>query len=100
MLTLQNASFMIDNHWLIQDASLVLVPGQLTTIIGPNGAGKTTLLRLLAGLWQPTQGKIKLDEQELSQFRRDQLAQYLAFVPIQWKIYVVIALLYFRIRLF
>ena len=81
MLTLQNASFMIDNHWLIQDASLVLVPGQLTTIIGPNGAGKTTLLRLLAGLWQPTQGKIKLDEQELSQFRRDQLAQYLAFVP-------------------
>ena len=81
MLTLQNASFMIDNHWLMQNASLALVPRQLTAIIGPNGAGKTTLLRLLAGLWQPTKGKVKLNERELSHFRRRQLAQYLTFVP-------------------
>lgn len=81
MLTVHHASFRIDNHWLMQDASLALVPGQLTTIIGPNGAGKTTLLRLLAGLWQPTQGEIKLNERALSQFQRHQLAQYLTFVP-------------------
>jgi iron complex transport system ATP-binding protein len=72
---------MIDNHWLMQDASLVLAPRQLTAIIGPNGAGKTTLLRLLAGLWQPSQGNVKLNEHELSQFQRRQLAQYLTFVP-------------------
>ncbi|NJO14601.1 MAG: ABC transporter ATP-binding protein [Thioploca sp.] len=81
MLTLQNVGFAIDGYWLMQKASLVLSLGQLTAIIGPNGAGKTTLLRLLAGLWQPTKGSVKLNESELSQFRQRLLAQYLTFVP-------------------
>lgn len=81
MLTLQNVGFALEGHWLMQAASLVLSSGQLTAILGPNGAGKTTLLRLLAGLWQPTQGNVKLNDWELSQFRRRQLAQYLTFVP-------------------
>jgi len=51
-LALYQAGIAIDNHWLVKNLSLTLLPGQLTTIIGPNGAGKTTLLRLLAGLWQ------------------------------------------------
>lgn len=65
----------------MQNASLTLSPKQLTTLIGPNGSGKTTLLRLLAGLWQPTVGKVTLNGRELPQFRRYELAQQIALVP-------------------
>jgi len=80
-LALHKAGIEIDNRWLMQDASLTLLSGQLTAFIGQNGAGKTTLLRLLAGLWQPTVGLVTLNWRELQQFHRRELAQHLAFVP-------------------
>jgi len=80
-LALHHAGVEIDGRQLIQEASLTLSPGQLTAFIGPNGAGKTTLLRLLAGLWQPTEGVVTLNGRKLSQFQRRLLAQQIAFVP-------------------
>jgi ABC-type Fe3+/spermidine/putrescine transport system ATPase subunit len=41
-----------------RDLTLAVPEGQFTTIIGPSGSGKTTLLNLIAGLIQPTQGRI------------------------------------------
>ena len=35
--------------------------GQIIVILGPNGAGKTTLLRMIAGILEPTSGKITFD---------------------------------------
>ena len=35
-----------------------IMPGRLTGLVGPDGAGKTTLMRLLAGLMDPTEGRI------------------------------------------
>ncbi|MDM8559361.1 ABC transporter ATP-binding protein [Candidatus Parabeggiatoa sp. HSG14] len=80
-LALDNAGIEIESNWLIRNASLTLSPGQLTAFIGPNGAGKTTLLRLLAGLWQPTEGIVTLDKRELFQFQRRELAQNITFAP-------------------
>ncbi|MBE7169393.1 MAG: ATP-binding cassette domain-containing protein [Williamsia sp.] len=37
--------------------------GQITQLVGPSGAGKTTLLKMLAGLIQPDQGRIQVDDQ-------------------------------------
>ncbi|GAB3011222.1 sulfate/molybdate ABC transporter ATP-binding protein [Spirosoma pulveris] len=42
---------------------LTIEPGTLTALIGPSGSGKTTLLRLLAGLENPAQGRITVEEE-------------------------------------
>ena len=39
--------------------------GEIIGILGPNGAGKTTLLRMIAGILEPTQGKISFDGMNL-----------------------------------
>ncbi len=43
---------------VLQEISLSLSAGEITTIIGPNGAGKTTLIKLILGLEKPDSGTI------------------------------------------
>lgn len=80
-LELCEAGIEIENHWLVRGASLALCAGSLTALVGPNGSGKTTLLRLLGGLWQPTEGSVLLDEQDLHSIPRRELARRVSFVP-------------------
>ncbi len=64
---------------VLTDVSLEVPTGQFLAIAGPSGSGKSTLLGLIAGLDQPTAGRIEvagveitaLDEDALARFRRD-----------------------------
>lgn len=49
----------------VANFSLDLAEGELTAVIGPNGAGKTTIFNLISGIYRPTGGSIKFQEQEL-----------------------------------
>jgi lipopolysaccharide transport system ATP-binding protein len=49
---------MEDVFWALKEVSLAIEHGEIVGVIGPNGAGKTTLLRLMAGLTQPSGGKL------------------------------------------
>lgn len=51
---------------ILDDVSLALGDGDSIAIVGPNGAGKTTLLRCLAGLYQPSRGKIDINGRVVS----------------------------------
>jgi len=44
----------------VRGVSLRAVPGELLLLLGPSGSGKTTLLTLMAGLCQPTSGRLAL----------------------------------------
>lgn len=46
--------------WALHDVSFTVESGEMFGIIGPNGAGKTTLLRIVAGIFQPTSGTVRL----------------------------------------
>jgi ABC-2 type transport system ATP-binding protein len=46
--------------WALRDVSLVIEPGEAVGIVGRNGSGKTTLLRLIAGIFQPTGGRLEV----------------------------------------
>lgn len=53
------------DSWILDNLSVTLNSG-LSVLIGPNGAGKTTFLRLLAGVLQPSAGKILFDGKDIS----------------------------------
>lgn len=65
---------------VLQGVDLALVPG-LCAIVGPNGAGKSTLIRVLAGLLEPSAGRVTLDDTELRRLGRGTVARRIAVVP-------------------
>jgi len=50
----------------VNNINLDFPEGKLTVLVGPSGCGKTTLLRMLAGLEEPTEGKIFIGEKEVA----------------------------------
>jgi branched-chain amino acid transport system ATP-binding protein len=50
----------------VDGASLRIEPGSITGLIGPNGAGKTTLFNVIAGVLQPTSGRVTMDGEDVT----------------------------------
>lgn len=54
--------------WAVRGLSFVLKPRESVALVGENGAGKTTLVKLLARLYDPTEGRILLDGVDLREY--------------------------------
>ncbi|MEW5911548.1 MAG: ABC transporter ATP-binding protein [Thermodesulfobacteriota bacterium] len=59
-----------DRSRALDRVNLVVHKGEKIGIVGPSGAGKSSLVHLLLGLYQPSQGRILVDEVELSQIAK------------------------------
>jgi ATP-binding cassette subfamily B protein len=58
-------------RYALHDVSFTLHPGQRIALIGENGAGKTTITKLIARLYDPTEGQILLDGIDLREYDLD-----------------------------
>jgi ABC-type multidrug transport system fused ATPase/permease subunit len=71
----KNMSFKYPNtdKFILKDLDLRIKPEQKIAIVGYNGAGKTTLVKLLCRFYQPTEGKILINDTDLSEIEIDSL---------------------------
>ncbi|ATP59013.1 ABC transporter ATP-binding protein [Pedobacter ginsengisoli] len=60
-------------RWANRHLSFTLHPGEKLALVGENGSGKTTLVKLLARLYDPTEGRILLDGIDLKEYDLDEL---------------------------
>jgi ATP-binding cassette, subfamily B, bacterial len=64
----------------LDDVSFKAQPGQLVALVGPSGAGKTTLTYLIPRLYDPTEGRILLDNYDLRDVSLDSLSTQIGMV--------------------
>ena len=51
---------------VLHDLCLSVEPGQMIALVGPTGAGKTTIVNLLSRFYDPTQGRVFIDDQDIA----------------------------------
>ena len=59
-------SIAYDDFVAIDNITLNIHDGEITTLLGPSGCGKSTLLRALAGFVEPFEGQIYLGDKEIT----------------------------------
>ncbi|MHC1781923.1 MAG: sugar ABC transporter ATP-binding protein [Anaerolineaceae bacterium] len=65
LLTAENVTKVFPGTLALEDVTFHVHKGKVNVLIGENGAGKSTLMKILAGVEQPTSGKIILDGREV-----------------------------------
>jgi len=66
---------------ILKGIDLEVRPGSTTAIVGPSGAGKSTLSRLLFRFYEPQQGRITIDGQDIARVTQQSLRAALGIVP-------------------
>lgn len=65
---------------VIRDFSIHIEQGQRIAIVGPTGAGKTTIVKLLMRFYDIDRGTIRIDNQDISSFRRSDVRRHMGMV--------------------
>ena len=67
---------------ILYDVGIRLESEQIVSVIGPNGAGKSTLLKTIFGILKPTNGKIRLKDEDITGLKPDKVANKgISYVP-------------------
>ena len=65
---------------VLNDCSLQIMAGEITSFLGPNGAGKSTLLNCACGLLRPQSGDIYLNEKSIWTMKQTEIAKVVGYV--------------------
>ena len=81
-LEIQNLSFAYPNSHIpiLEHININARKGEIIAIVGENGSGKSTLVKLIAGLYKPRLGTIKIDGNNIQDISRDEYYQKTAFL--------------------
>lgn len=66
---------------LFKDVNLDATQGQMIGVTGPSGSGKSALMRILAGINEPSSGRVILNEQDISRLALEQSTKAISYVP-------------------
>lgn len=67
--------------YAIRGLNFVVRPGTSVAVVGPSGAGKSTLVSLLMRLYEPSEGKIILDDYDVQDLKISSLRNHISMVP-------------------
>jgi len=80
--TFENVGFQYLNsdRWANRNLNFTLRPAEKLALVGENGAGKSTLVKLLARLYDPTEGRILLDGHDLKEYNLIDLRRHIGII--------------------
>jgi ABC-type transport system involved in Fe-S cluster assembly fused permease/ATPase subunit len=79
---LENVAFAYDpERQILKGVDIDVPPGRTVAVVGPSGAGKSTLSRLLFRFYDPQQGRITIDGQDISKVTQASLRAAIGIVP-------------------
>ena len=88
MLELRDVSFKVEADTkeigILEHVSFTLEDNQFVAITGPNGGGKSTLAKIIAGILKPTEGKIFLDGQDIT----ETVVAYMTTADVTWTCFI------------
>lgn len=76
MIKLENVSFKKGNKSILKNINLEFMDNKLYAITGPNGSGKSTLAKIIMGIEKPTEGKIYLNDIDITNLSIDERAKF------------------------
>jgi ATP-binding cassette subfamily B protein len=68
------------DRWVVRHLSLTVSAGEVIALVGGNGAGKTTIVKLLARLYDPSEGRILLDGYDLRDYDLADLRRHIGVI--------------------
>ncbi|APB74275.1 iron ABC transporter ATP-binding protein [Paenibacillus polymyxa] len=80
MVEVKNVSKRYGNKNVVDQVSVTVPKGTITSFIGPNGAGKSTLLSMISRLTDSDEGEILIDEQAVSLTKSEELARKISIL--------------------
>ncbi len=80
MLKIKDVSKSYGSNRVVNNISLDIKKGKLTSFVGPNGAGKSTLLSIIVGLLEKESGEIYLDGRDISSYKKDELSKKISIL--------------------
>lgn len=69
-----------EQRWALEDVTFTIKPGQLAALVGPSGAGKTTITYMIPRLYDPTDGKVRIDSHDIRRITLKSLADNIGMV--------------------
>ena len=79
-VTFDHVKFGYNDNVVIHDFSCEIRPGEKVAIVGPTGAGKTTIVKLLMRFYELNDGKILIDDKDISKYKRKDVRKMVGMV--------------------